>query len=317
MPDLMMSIEENTGQIRLNRPQALNALTGAMIDGLFEQLTDWVDSPAVERVVISGQGRAFCAGADVRELRNIVLAGTADPVDFLCREYRLDQLIASYPKPLQMRLHGIVMGGGCGLSLHSQDRQITADAALGMPETIIGLWPDVGMLYELSRLPGEVGAYLALTGLTVSGAEAYQLGLVDVLADDRDESGRPAGQLVQPSVPDRLDWCATTLAGDDIVAMVEALEGSGDPICRASAAAIRQRSPLSVATSLAALRRAKAMTLKEVFAQDLQLGAFFLGQPDFVEGVRAQLIDRDHQPHWSYSALEELTPANIAAAFGD
>ncbi|MDR0285573.1 MAG: enoyl-CoA hydratase/isomerase family protein [Propionibacteriaceae bacterium] len=300
-------VENGAGHLLLNRPAAINALSSAMIDQLYATLVDWAEDPAVREVVIAGAGRGFCAGADVRELRQVIIEERGDPVDFLAREYRLDALVATYPKPYTARLHGIVMGGGMGVSIHGSHRVAALGTTLAMPEVTIGLWPDVGMMYHLARLPGEAGTYMALTGLTVTGAEAGRLGLVNIVetADEPGQTGLPG--------PGGL---AEAFAGDDILAIMDRLEASSDPAARHAAATIRLRSPLSVAVSLEALRRARHLSQAAVFDQDLRMGAFFLGEPaDYVEGVRAQLVDKDFTPRWRYPRLEDVPAAAVRAAF--
>ncbi len=338
MNHLRSQIHHRTGLIELDRPQAINALSSAMIDSLTQLLLAWADDPGVDQVVVRGRGRGFCAGADVRELRQLVIDGQSEQaVGFLAREYRLNRLIATYPKPYIACLHGIAMGGGLGVSIHGSRRLVTAEARLAMPETIIGLWPDVGLTHHLSRLPGQIGAFMALTGLAVSGRQAVRAGLADALvpdalltAPDEDAPGAVAALLEaalappEPTAPGaRLGlgpedaWMATAFAGDDLLAVVARLEASDLAPARQVAEAIRRRSPLSVAVSFQALRRAAGLDLDQVLAQDLRLGAFFLTQPDFAEGVRAQLVDKDFQPRWSHPGLEAVTAAEVDAAFAD
>jgi len=307
MADIDTSVDRGTGRILLNRPHAINALSVAMVGALTDVLLRWIDDDAVREVVIEGAGRGFCAGADVRQLRQMVL-DDAYPADFLDREYRLDYLIATYPKPYTARMHGIVMGGGMGLAIHAARRLVTADASLAMPETGIGLWPDVGMTYHLSRLPGQLGTYLALSGLPITGAQAVAVGLADALLDS--DSLRPPAKVV----PDDT-WMADGFAGDDPAAILARLAASDVPEARQAAHVIRTRSPLSVAISLEAVRRAAAMTLEETFAQDRRLGTFFVGLPDFVEGVRAQLVDKDRRPRWSYARIEDVPRELVLSAF--
>ncbi|MCL2471419.1 MAG: enoyl-CoA hydratase/isomerase family protein [Propionibacteriaceae bacterium] len=304
MTEIQVDVKDSVGHLVLNRPQALNALSSDMIDTLTSILTRWADDDAVREVEISGVGRAFCAGADVRQLRGLVLDRSADPVDFLAREYRLNRLIAAYPKPYTAIIHGIAMGGGLGVSIHASHRIVSTDTVMAMPETIIGLWPDVGMCYHLSRVPGEVGTYMGLTGLSITGADAVKCHL----ADDLVAPGGPGA--VTPT-----DWMEPMFAGRDISVIMDRLEHSELPQAREAARVIRVRSPLSVSVTLEALRRAAIMTVDEVFDQDLRLGAFFTRRPDFVEGVRAQLIDKDFAPVWSHAGVEDVTSDEVRAAF--
>ncbi|MDR2931332.1 MAG: enoyl-CoA hydratase/isomerase family protein [Propionibacteriaceae bacterium] len=335
MEAIISQVHQGVGLILLNRPAAINALTGQMIHDLTTLLSDWAVDPGVERVVVSGVGRGFCAGADVRQLRLDLLQGH-DGVEFLEQEYRLDQLIATYPKPYASCLHGVVMGGGMGISIHGSQRLVRAGTTLAMPETIIGLWPDVGMTYWLSRLPGEIGTFMALTGLGVSAAQAVSVGLADRWwTPDADvsalsptqmldllvaevESGRghhPRGDQPPEGTIPADQWMESAFSGDDPIAIMSRLADSAIPAASAAASAIMARSPVSVVVTLAALRRARTMTLPQVFDQDLRLGRFFLARPDFVEGVRAQLVDRDHRPHWSISALSAVPRGIVDEAF--
>ncbi|MCL2483148.1 MAG: enoyl-CoA hydratase/isomerase family protein [Propionibacteriaceae bacterium] len=304
MTGIQIDVTDSVASLVLNRPAALNALSLDMIDSLTSILTQWADDDAVREVEISGVGRAFCAGADVRELRTLVLDQSGDPVDFLAREYRLDRLIASYPKPYRAIIHGIAMGGGLGVSIHAAHRVVSTDTVMAMPETIIGLWPDVGMCYHLSRMPGEVGTYMGLTGLSITGADAVACHLADELVGSHTPGSDTATQ-----------WMAPMFAGDDIVAIMDRLENSRLPQAREAARVLRLRSPLSVVVTLQALRRAATLSVDEVFDQDLRLGAFFCRRPDFIEGVRAQLIDKDFSPQWSHARIEDVAADEVQAAF--
>lgn len=297
-------------RLELARPQAINALSSAMIDDMTGLLQEWAADESVARVDLAGQLPGFCAGADVRELRSMVIDQTGDPVDFLAREYRLDSLIATYPKPISAYLWGIVMGGGLGLVINARSRVVARGADLAMPETRIGLWPDVGMTYHLSRMPGEVGTYMALTGGEITGDQAVTYGLCTDL--DIGDGQRDRFRVVRD-----WDWMAEAFAGDDIVEIVNRLENHPLTEAREVAAELRKRAPLSVAVTLRALRRAAKMSLEEVFAQDLELGKFFVHRPDFAEGVRAQLIDKDANPHWTHSRVEEVTEGEVREAFGE
>ena len=313
MSDIETRVQARTGRILLNRPQAINALNLAMIDDMTHVLEDWAGDDTVDEVLVEGAGRGFCAGADVRQMRQMILAGSGDPVDYLAREYRLDYLVATYPKPYTARMQGIVMGGGMGISVHGSRRVVTDTTQMAMPETNIGLWPDVGMTYRLSRVPGGLGTYMALTGSSITGDQAVQAGLADVKvgADLGDSPSVQEGPMDSPSD----SWMDDAFASDQIDEIMSRLENSDLLQAREAARTIRSRCPLSVAVTLWALRRAASMTLEEVFAQDLRLGAFFCRRPDFVEGVRAQLVDKDHTPHWTHSRIEDITEDEVASAF--
>lgn len=303
--EVLVSVENGVGRIHLNRPRAINALSAAMLAGIAAAVADFGADPAVGRVELTGEGeRGLCAGADVRQLRQTVLDG-GDPADFLGAEYALNLAIARYPKPYRAVMHGITMGGGMGISAHGSERVVTASSQLAMPETQIGLFPDVLMTWRLSRLPGEVGTHLALTGDAVNAADALWLGLAD----------RGLGDLPSPVLAADHDWIADCYTGDDPVEIAGRLAEHPHRWAREAAATIRSRSPLSVHVTLAALRRAGTMTLEEVAAQDLRVCVKLALGPDFAEGVRAQLIDRDRNPRWTHAGLAEVTPDEVAGFF--
>ncbi|MCW5952365.1 MAG: enoyl-CoA hydratase/isomerase family protein [Propionibacteriaceae bacterium] len=305
MSDVLVSIEEGIGRIHLNRPRAINALTAAMLATITAGLTDFAADPAVIRVELTGEGeRGLCAGADVRQLRQTVLDG-GDPAEFLRTEYILDLAIARYPKPYRALMHGITMGGGMGIAAHGSDRVVTETSRLAMPETQIGLFPDVLMTWWLSRMPGEVGTHLALTGDAVNAADALWLGLAD-----RGVGGLPPAELAADH-----DWISQCYAGTDPVEIAGRLAEHPHPSARRAAATLRGRSPLSIHVTLAALRRAATMSLEEVAEQDLRICAALALGPDFAEGVRAQLIDRDRDPRWSHASLSDVAPSEVAAFF--
>lgn len=310
MSDVIFDVQAGVGRITLNRPQAINALTTAMLADIGEQLSVWADEPSVERVHLRGAGeRGLCSGADVRALRaDLLERGEVVAEVFFSVEYAVDALIATYPKPIRADLFGITMGGGLGLSAHCADRVVRADSRLAMPETIIGLFPDVGVLYELSRVPGELGTHLALTGGTVGAHDAVLVGLAD-----RVEGEAPAGDLAW-----QRDWIDECYAGDDPLAIVQRLAEHPDPQARATAEVLRQRCPFSVAVSLAAIRRAATLPdVASVLAQDLVLAVPMVLRPDFAEGVRAQLVDKDRNPGWRPSRLEGVDAREVAALFAD
>lgn len=320
------------GRIRLNRPRAINALTHAMVVAMRIQLEVWAADDTVAAVALEGAGdRGLCAGGDIRQLRDQIMSGDrAGAAEFWWDEYRLDALTHRYPKPYVAFMSGVVMGGGIGVSAHGSLRLVTTDARVAMPETGIGFFPDVGALHLLSRAPGELGTHLALTGATVGGADAVHCGLADAVVDpatwpvvlERLAAGEQvradeAGQ-VEPEAPlaGQREWIDACYAGDDAVAGLSRLRTSEAPAARAAAELLASRSPRSVAVTLEALRRAARMaTLEEVLEQDRVLGLAFLESSDFVEGVRALLVDRDHDPHWQPGRLEDVDPVWVRSVF--
>ena len=317
------------GLITLNRPRAINALDLSMIDGLRRALEQWRHDDQVETVAIVAAGeRGFCAGGDVRAVRQAHLDG-ADGARFFREEYTLDLAIAQYPKHTVAVMDGITMGGGVGLGMNADLRVVTERTALAMPETQIGFFPDVGASYRLSRAPGELGTHVALTGVSIGGGDAIAIGLADVLVDSAAipgliqgwATGEPATAAIGQSEPEspllaERDWIDECYAGDDPAVVVARLEGHADPRAVAAAEIIRTRSPLSVAIALETLRRARrAGSLAEVLEADATIATRILQDSDFVEGVRAQLVDKDRTPTWRHARIEEVTREAVLRFF--
>jgi len=305
--ELVFEVDAGAAHVTLNRPRALNALTRGMCVDLRARLAAWASDPAIERVEIAGVGeRAFCSGADVRAIRQLVADG-GDWLGFFVDEYALNALIARYPKPYVAHMSGIDMGGGLGLSAHGSRRLVDATSRLAMPETIIGFTPDVGVAWQLAHAPGELGTHVALTGDAFGAGDALALGLADAFVGP----GTPDAPLAAAS------WIAECYAGDDPVEIIGRLAQHPDPDARAAAATIAKRCPLSVAVTLEALRRAASMAgVEAVLAQDLALARSLIPGPDFTEGVRAQLVDKDFAPRWQQASLAEVSRAEVLACFG-
>lgn len=319
------------GRVLLNRPKAINSLTREMVVAVRAQLEVWADDDAVSVVSLEGAGeRGLCAGGDIRAVREAHLAGTTGGVDFWADEYVLDAQIAEYPKPVVAIMDGVVMGGGLGISMFAGVRWVTERSKVAMPETKIGFFPDVAASYLLARAPGELGTHLAMTGATVTGADAVRLGLADAVIDSSSVADRLAriatGGPVEagPSsdageggkLADARAWADDCYAGDDPAAILERLRGHPDPDARSAAEQIEQRSPLSVAVALEVVRRAAAATsVREVLRTDTVVSANLLQRPDFAEGVRALLVDKDHQPVWEHASLDEVSRDEVLALF--
>ncbi|MCI1749181.1 MAG: enoyl-CoA hydratase/isomerase family protein [Acidipropionibacterium sp.] len=307
MNDLNIGREAGTVAVELNRPRAINALTGPMLATLREELT------GAERIELSGAGdKGFCAGADIRELRSLALRDPSAAGDWLEAEYDLDLAIARIGAGTA-HLHGISMGGGLGLSLRLRV-EARQDLVLAMPEVGIGLWPDVGVTFELSRAPRLTGRHLAMTGSSIDAASALWAGLVDAVVD---ENGTELDVRPQDSELARsAGWIEACYDFVDPVQIVEALSSRPEAEARQAADLIATRCPISVAVALEAVRRAEgAGDVEEVLATDRLLGRAFMRRPDFCEGVRAQLVDKDHDPHWSHSGLGEVTRAEVEGIF--
>lgn len=302
--DLIVEAREGVGHLVLNRPRTINALSPAMLAGIHRALDDWADEGSVVRVEISGSGeRGLCSGADVRVLREVVLSGE-DHMEFFEVEYAMDERVATYPKPVIAHMRGVTMGGGLGLTAHASRRIVYPDSRLAMPETTIGFSPDAGVLWELSRAPGEWGTHLALTSDQVGAAEALTIGLADEVA---------GGNVVAAEPP---AWMAECYVGSDAVEIVGRLAEHCEPDARAAAAKIRRLSPFAVSVALEATRRAARLpTVAAVLAQDLKLAPHLIGGPDFAEGVRALLVDKDNAPRWRHDRLEDVDRSEVLACF--
>ncbi|WP_231954995.1 enoyl-CoA hydratase/isomerase family protein [Occultella aeris] len=326
--EVLVAVQGSLGRLRLNRPRAINALTPGMIGTLTTLLEEWAADERITAVALDGAGdRGLCSGADVRAIRTGLLDGTGDAAGFFRAEYALNALIADYPKPYVAFMDGIVMGGGIGLSAHGSLRLVTERTRVAMPETGIGLFPDVGALFVLSRAPGELGTHLALTGRAAGEADAIAVGLADTLVDSgswptivaRLASGEDLDAAVgqtAPAAPSTAErgWIDRCYAGNDAAAILEALRRAPESAARVAGDLLAARSPLSVVVTLAAIRRAAELgSVTEVLAQDLRVATALIAAPDFVEGVRAALVDKDHRPRWQHASLSEVDGTEVRA----
>jgi enoyl-CoA hydratase len=320
------------GQLQLNRPRALNALTEEMMRTIARHLTDWATDDAVHAVLITGSGeRGLCAGGDIVAIARDAAAGGTDTERFWAAEYPVNALIARYSKPVVTLMDGVVLGGGVGISAHAAMRLVTERSNIGMPETAIGFVPDVGGTFLLSRAPGELGTHLALTANTMTGADAIAAGLADRYLHSSQIAKlapRLATQNVQqvlaaltvpappPPLLEHRHWINSCYAADTAEEILERLDASAEAGAQAAAASIRFNSPTAVKVTLASLRRAKALPdLESVLEQEYRVSLHSLDRPDFREGIRAQVIDRDHAPRWSPAALAAVTDAEVEAHF--
>ncbi len=327
------------GHLILNRPRAINALNQAMVQCLADTLTRWADDDAVRAVVLSGAGdRGLCAGGDIVAIYHSLRDGHDAAARFWAEEYALDAAIASYPKPYVALMDGLVLGGGIGLSAHGRIRVVTERTRVGMPEVSIGFFPDVAGSWLLARAPGELGTHLALTGGTASGADAIALGLADhyvpservpamleALETARLDPAEPgavdivAGFAIEPPPSELLaqrDWIDAAYAGDDAQTIVDHLSAAQEPRAREAAATILSKSPTSVAVTLAALRRAPSLVdVRAALDQDLRIATRFTRGTEVLEGIRAQVIDKDRTPHWNPATLAGVSPETVAQYF--
>ena len=344
--DVLTHVRGNLGVITLNRPQALNALSLAMVREITSTLLRWRDDAQVTAVLLRGAGRegkapAFCAGGDIRFFHQAALAGDPTLEDFFTEEYALNHLVHHYPKPTIALMDGITMGGGMGLAQGASLRVVTGHSRLAMPETTIGLFPDVGGGWFLSRCPGRVGEYLALTGHVMHAGDALAVKLADVfvdaavlptlveaLADQPLETGAQAIAAVKAraqtppasAMAAELAQIDTHFAHATALAIVNSLTASDTPFARHTVAELRKRSPLMLEVSLQQVKRARGMSLADDLRmeRDLVRHCFHLrpgAASETVEGIRALAIDKDHQPRWKPAQLEAVTPEAVAEFF--
>jgi len=331
--------EGRAGRITMNRPHALNALTYPMVGQIARALEAWRQDRAVELVILDGAGgRALCAGGDVRGLVESRKDGSGFARAFWREEYTLNAAIARYPKPFVAVMDGIVMGGGIGLSAHASHRLATERSELAMPETGIGLVPDVGGTWLLSRKPQaaalarEAGTYLALTGQRFDGAAAIALGFADTLVASArlpsllaalSAGGEPRAAIAaaasapsEPSPPELATSASAidrAFAADRLEDILAELEASSGAFARQTAALLAVKSPLSLKLTLAALRRARrAGSLEEALNVEYRLTVRLFEHGEFAEGVRALLLDKDRSPRWNPARLADVTEAMVA-----
>lgn len=331
-PEVVVSTRGHLGHLELNRPRAINALTHAMVHLVQGALDEWRDDPRIHAVLLTGRGeRGLCAGADIVSIWKDATAGTGLSVGFWTDEYVLDHTIETYPKPYVAVMDGITLGGGIGLSAHASHRVVTERSSLGMPETGIGFVPDVGGTWLLSHTPGELGTHLALTAGSVGAGDAIALGLADTyVTSDRvpDLVARlaeedvatvlaaVAGPTPDATLSQHRGWIDECYRGDDPVEILRRLQQHAAPAAREAAVLLASRSPTAVAVTLRALRSAAAMNdLGEALAQELRLAVRFLDVPDFVEGVRAQVVDKDRTPRWNPRTLEDVRADDLDPLF--
>ena len=318
------------GVVTLNRPQAVNALTAGMASAMLEQLTLWADDDAVAAVLVRGAGdRGLCAGGDIVAIYRDMLDGGDATADFWAEEYRLNALISGYPKPYVAFMDGLVLGGGVGISAHGSVRIVTERTRMGMPETTIGFVPDVGGTLLLSRSPGESGTHAALTGAHLSGADALFLGLADHFVPSAkltelaealergaadDAVARFAGDAPASVLAAQQEWIDACYSSDDAEEIVRRLHAAGGEASDA-ADTIEAKSPTAVKVALESLRRVRGMGLEEALAQEYRVGLRFLAGPDFREGIRAQVVDKDRNPQWQPATLAAVSRDDVESYF--
>ena len=332
--DVLVSVDRNVGRLRLNRPKAIHALTRAMCDAMSEVLLAWREDPSIQVVVIDhAEGRGFCAGGDVVMLARSGAEDASDAKKFFFSEYRLDHLLFTFPKPTVAIMDGITMGGGVGISLPCEYRIATEATRLAMPETGIGLFPDVGGGWYLSRLPGRVGQFMALTGARLDASECVYLGLATNYIEQSSLEELHDRILKAPSrLKGTLGSMATTppdakieanlaaitrlFASDRLEDTLAALEADESEWAHSELATIRTKSPLSCKVSLRLLAEgANRSSFAEEMRAEYALAGRIVRTHDFREGVRALLIDKDNSPQWDPPAPEQIDDEMLDVLF--
>ena len=347
--DVVTELSGGVGRITLSRPQALNALSLPMVRSLTATLLQWQQDPQVHAVAIRGSNKegpfgGFCAGGDIRFFHAAALAGDPALEDFFTEEYALNHLIHGYAKPYIAFMDGIVMGGGMGICQGASHRLVTARTKMAMPETHIGLFPDVGGGFFLSRCPGSTGEWLGLTGEVINAGTAIAAGLADHALDPAQLGpawdALPTLDWQAPGALDR--WIATFSIADgaysisdsaridaifslpDVPAIMAALESDSSDWASHTAGVLRKRSPLMLFVVLEQIRRARSMALAEDLRMERDMvrhcfATRHLGRlgarSETVEGIRALAVDKDHAPQWNPARIEDVTPAMVAPFF--
>ncbi len=334
MSDVLIFREGKAGRIRLNRPKAIHALTTSMCVAVLEALEAWREDAAVEVVLIDhGEGRGFCAGGDIRMIAESGAGDGSEAREFFREEYRMNHRLFTYAKPIVAFMDGITMGGGVGISQPAKYRVATENTKFAMPETRIGLFPDVGGGWYLSRLPGRVGQYLAVTGHRIDGAECVALGLathyltsaaldeaktriaadpqhIAAILDDLSETPPEARLLVHREQIDRL------FASDKLEEIVTAIESDGGEWATAQLATIGGKSPQAMKVSLKLLLDGKTMpTFEDEMRQEFAVASHIVQRHDFIEGVRALIVDKDNAPRWNPATIDGVSDHLIDQIF--
>ena len=340
--DLLTSIDGAVGRLRLHRPRALHALNLAMCEGMLAALEDWRTDPAVAAVMIdhapSADGdpkgaRGFCAGGDIRMLADSGAGDGAAARAFFHTEYRLNHRLFTYAKPTVAFMDGVTMGGGVGIALPCRFRVATENTRLAMPETGIGLFPDVGGGWYLSRLPGRIGLFIALTGHRLDGAEAHALGLAThylpadalpevkaaIATDPQDMEAILTAASVAAPHPKLLDRRADIdrlFASDTLEEVFAALEADGGAFAAEQLAILRTKSPQAMKVSLRLLYDGSLMqSFADEMVQEYAVATHIVQRHDFLEGVRAVIVDKDNNPRWNPARPEDVTDHLIDQIF--
>ncbi len=331
IPDVHIRKVGKAGHITLQRPSALNALTQEMCIAVREALVDWRSDHDVENVIIDAEGeRAFCAGGDVALMYRAGKAGdTAFGRAYWRNEYLLDATIATWPKPVITFLHGITMGGGVGIGCHASHRIVAGNSEIAMPECAIGIVPDVGGSWLLARAPGRTGECLAVTGLRMGAGDAIACGFADTycpretwprIKADLQESGRVdvisqnASQQPASGLMTQSDKIGSWFSASTLPAVKDRLVADGSALAHECLARMERNAPLAMHCALELVRRQRhTTTIHSALEYEFRYTARAVAHADFLEGVRAQLIDKDMAPRWLHSAIGDVRPEEVEA----
>jgi enoyl-CoA hydratase len=333
--EILFEVRGRAGIITLNRPKALNALTLGMVRQLHPRLVAWANDAAIDRVVIRAAGeKAFCAGGDIRQLHDWGRARDGRALDFYREEYRLNAYIKRYPKPYVALIDGIVMGGGVGVSVHGSHRIAGSRTVFAMPETGIGLFPDVGGTWFLPRLPGSLGTYLALTGARLGRSEAVWSGIAtaaagsDAFADilaalcgpgDTDALlapfAAPAEAAPVRALMPVIDRCFSADSVEEVLERLDRERGDHAEWAQKTIATMRSKSPVSQKIALRQMRLGAQSSFEDCMRIEYRIVSRVLAGHEFFEGVRALIIDKDNQPRWRPDRLEDVSDADVDAYF--
>jgi enoyl-CoA hydratase len=333
-PEVIVRVEGRVGRLTLNRPQALHALTTNMIALITEALVAWRDDPGVELVLLDHAGeRGFCAGGDIRMLAESGAGDGARAREFFFTEYRLNHLLHSYPKPGVAIMDGVTMGGGVGLARPCRYRVATERTTFAMPETGIGLFPDVGGGWYLPRMPDRIGLWLALTGARIKAADCELVGVATDYVESKDVADLKAAIVKDPAavetllteveadagrppIAERQDEIARLFAGDSVEAIVAALKAADTDWARDQLAVLATKSPQTMKVAFRQYRLGgQARTFAENMAMEYRIGARVAQRHDFLEGVRAVIVEKDNAPKWAPPTLEGVTEAMLDGIF--
>jgi len=334
MEEVLFERQGRAGVITLNRPKALNALTLNMVDAMDAQLRSWRNDPAIEMVIVKGAGeRAFCAGGDIRALYDSGKAGTPYVIDFYAREYRLNTLIKRYPKPYIALVNGIVMGGGVGVSVHGSVRVCGEGTMFAMPETGIGLFPDVGGTFFLPRCPGEVGMYLALTGARLDVTDASYTGIAThvipqaqheaLLADlcngpdalERVLARHAVRSQNKPKLEGLQQPFDLHFAQASVEEIMASLESGKSLFEEQTVKSLKGKSPTSLKVAFRQVREGVKLGFEDCMRLEFRLTNRFMRGHDFYEGVRAVIIDKDNAPKWDPPSIDLVRARDIDRYF--